>query len=233
MVVTPKSSQQREPLSRERVLEAAVALADRGGLEALTMRGLAETLGVEAMSLYYHVANKEALLDGVAEAVASEVNDAVEPLPKATGPTDWKGVARARILAARQVMLRHRWAPALLETRTTMSLPVLVYHHGLVEILREGGLSYDLIHHSLHALGSRAMGFTQEMFDPAPGSEEEDQATEVMEAMAAQLPFLVEMLAEVAHDDPETNLGWCDDQTEFEFALDILLDGIERLAQAE
>ncbi|HEU4319116.1 MAG TPA: TetR/AcrR family transcriptional regulator C-terminal domain-containing protein [Acidimicrobiia bacterium] len=234
MVTKPKKAQHREPLSRDRVLDAAVALADEGGLEALTMRGLAETLDVEAMSLYYHVANKEALLDGVAEAVVTEVNLAVEQLPAATGATDWRAVARARILAARQVMLRHKWAPALLETRTTMSLPVLVYYHGLLEVFRAGGLSYDLIHHSLHALGSRAMGFTQEMFDPAPGStEEEDQATEVLAQMASQIPLLVEMLSEVAHDDPETNLGWCDDQTEFEFALDILLDGIERLARAE
>ena len=130
-------------------------------------------------------------------------------------------------------MLRHKWAPALLETRTTMSMPVLQYYHGLLEILRAGGLSYDLIHHSLHALGSRAMGFTQEMFDPAPGSPEEAQATEVMDQLADQLPLMMEMLSEVAHDDPATNLGWCDDQTEFEFALDILLDGIERLALAE
>lgn len=231
-MVTEKMA--RIPLSRDRVFNAAVDLADGQGLDAVTMRGLAERLGVEAMSLYHHVANKEALLDGVAELVVEEINEAVSDLPAATGPDDWKHVMRARILTARSVMLRHKWAPALLETRTVMSRAVLVYHHGILEIFRAGGISYDLAHHALHALGSRAMGFTQETFDPAPGSEEEAVVVAEFEAMAAELPLLVEMLSEVAHDDdPETNLGWCDDQTEFEFAIDILLDGLERLGEAE
>ena len=130
-------------------------------------------------------------------------------------------------------MLRHKWAPGLLETRTSISRPVLFYHHGLLEIFRAGGVSYDLAHHALHALGSRAMGFTQEMFDPAPGTDDEDLAMAEFATMAAEVPLLVEMLSEIAHDDPETNLGWCDDQTEFEFALDILLDGLERHAEAD
>ena len=230
-MVIDKTAKPRVPLSRERVLATAVEVADEGGIPALTMRGLADALEVEAMSLYYHVANKEALLDGVAEMVVAEVNIAVDALDPATGPADWKAVMRKRILTAREVMLKHRWAPALLETRTTMSMPVLLYHHGLMEIFRIGGFDYDLVHHALHALGSRAMGFTQEMFDPAPGSPEEEQATEVLELMAAELPLMVEMLSEVAHDDPETNLGWCDDQSEFEFALDLLLDGLERLGR--
>jgi AcrR family transcriptional regulator len=231
-MVTEKAT--RMPLSRDRVFSAAVDLADESGLDAVTMRGLAERLGVEAMSLYHHVTNKEALLDGVAELVVEEINAAVSHLPVATGPEDWKLVMRARILAARSVIVRHKWAPALLETRTSMSRAVLIYHHGILEIFRAGGISYDLAHHALHALGSRAMGFTQEMFDPAPGSEEEAAVTAEFAAMAAELPLLVEMLSEVVHDDdPETNLGWCDDQTEFEFALDILLDGLERLGAAE
>lgn len=230
-MVTEKTT--RAPLSRDLVFSTAVELADEAGLDAVTMRGLAERLGVEAMSLYHHVANKEALLDGVAELVVEQVNLAVSGIPAATGPEDWKRVMRARILAARSVMLRHKWAPSLLETRTVMSRAVLVYHHGILEIFRAGGISYDLAHHALHALGSRAMGFTQEMFDPAPGSADEAVVTAELQAMTAELPLLMEMLSEVAHDDPETNLGWCDDQTEFEFALDILLDGLERLGEAE
>lgn len=231
-MITEKAT--RVPLSRDRVFSAAVDLADESGIDAVTMRGLAERLGVEAMSLYHHVTNKEALLDGVAELVVEEINELVSGLPGATGPEDWKHAMRARILAARSVIVRHKWAPALLETRTSMSRAVLIYHHGILEIFRAGGISYDLAHHALHALGSRAMGFTQEMFDPAPGSEEEAAVTAEFEAMAAELPLLVEMLGEVVHDDdPETNLGWCDDQTEFEFALDILLDGLERLGEAE
>jgi AcrR family transcriptional regulator len=232
-MVTEKAPAARTPLSRERVLTTAVTLADEGGMEAVTMRGLADALGVEAMSLYYHVANKEALLDGVAEVIVDEINVHVADVPAATGPDDWQQAMRARILAARQVMLRHKWAPALLETRTNLSVPVLAYHHGLMEIFRTGGFSYDLVHHALHALGSRAIGFTQEMFDPAPGSEADEEPDVFPEEMAAMFPLMIEMLAEVSHDDPETNLGWCDDQTEFEFALDLLLDGLETRRRLE
>ena len=85
---------------------------------------------------------------------------------------------------------------------------------------------YDQIHHALHALGSRALGFTQELFNPAPG---DAQSGAELAALAEQVPNLVGMLAEVAHDDPDSTLGWCDDQTEFEFGLDLLLDGLDRL----
>jgi len=220
----------RTPLSKDRVLSAAVALADRAGLEALTMRGLADDLGVEAMSLYYHVANKDALLDGIAEVVVTEILEEVAALPPATGPDDWKKAMRSRILGARDVMLRHKWAPWVLETRTTMNGAVLRYYHGLLEIFQTGGVSYDLAHHALHALGSRALGFTQELFDPAPGTDDEEMSEELMAEMAAELPRFVEFLEAVAHDDPEgETLGWCDDQTEFVFAIDLLLDGIERM----
>jgi len=230
-MVAETKGKPRTPLNRERVLTAAVQLADDGGIEALTMRGLAESLDVEAMSLYYHVANKEALLDGVADMVVDEINEAVSALEPASGPEDWKKVLRGRILTARQVMLRHKWAPALLETRTSTGPAVLNYFNGLLEIFRAGGISYDLAHHSLHALGSRALGFTQELFDPAPGSDDEEVSSETMEQMAAEVPLLIEMLSEIAHEGPETTIGWCDDQTEFEFGLDLLLDGIDRRRQ--
>jgi hypothetical protein len=133
---------------------------------------------------------------------------------------------RMRILAAREVMLRHRWAPKVLETRTTMNPALLHYYHSLLEILRAGGVSWDLAHHSMHALGSRALGFTQELFEPA-SDEEEDASDEMLAQMATEIPLMVEMLSEIMHDDPDTTIGWCDDQTEFEFGLDLLLDGIE------
>jgi AcrR family transcriptional regulator len=218
----------RIPLSRVRVLRAAVKLADASGIEALTMRRLAEELGAEAMSLYHHVANKEQVLDGVVEVVAGEITDAVERIGSdgLTRPADWKPVLRQRILAARQVMLRHRWAPPVFASRTTMVPSVLRIYDSVVAVMRAGGFSYDMIHHALHALGSRALGFAQEMFNPAPG---DDQPAPDMAAMAVQVPNLVGMLAEVVHDDPDSTLGWCDDQTEFEFALDLLLDGLDRL----
>jgi len=227
-MVTAEKSGPRTPLSRDLVLAAAVDLADRAGIDALTMRGLAERVGVEAMSLYHHIANKEDLLDGVCEVVLDKLNEVVDGQPKATGPDDWKRVMRERILTARGIVVKHKWLPAVLETRTTMSPATLRYHHELLAIFRTGGFSYDLAHHALHALGSRALGFTQELFDPAPGSVEEEQAMKAFEVMVDQVPLLVEMLSEIAHDDPESTLGWCDDQTEFEFALDIILDGLDR-----
>lgn len=213
----------RIPLSRERVLQAAVELADEHGLRALTMRRLADELGAEAMSLYYHVAKKEDVLDGIVDVVAGEINDAVARLED--GP-NWRQTARRRILAARQVLLRHRWAPELLETRSSTSLPVLKYYDSLVGLMREGGFSHNRIHHALHALGSRALGFSQELFDPGAST-----SAEVPAELAAQLPNLVGMLSEIAHDDPDSTLGWCDDQAEFEFGLDLILAGLDLLRE--
>lgn len=218
----------RGSLSRERVLATAVGLADREGLKGLTMRALAAELGVEAMSLYHHVANKEALLDGVVEVIVGEVVEAAADLDAPAPSEDWQAALRARILLARTVMLRHPWAPRVIETRSTMSPTVMGWFDGLLGVLREGGLSWDLIHHAMHALGSRALGFSQELFDPGDADLDEEQAAEMMAAMAAQLPNTVAMLAEVAHDEPGATLGWCDDQTEFEFGIDVLLDGIAR-----
>lgn len=219
----------RVALSRDRILETAVALADREGIGGLTMRSLASELGVEAMSLYHHVANKEALLDGVADAIAAEMQDAVSAIET---PDGWKHALRRRILAAREVMLRHPWAPGVFESRTGFGPQIVRYTDGIVGLLRRGGLSHDLVHHAMHALGSRAFGFTQELFDPA-GSADEDASPELLAQMAADAPHLLEMLAHIAHDDPESTLGWCDDQSEFEFGLDLLLDGLEQRAARE
>ena len=222
--------QPRLPLSRERVLRAAIKIADSSGLESLTMRRLAEELGAEAMSLYYHVANKEDLLDGIADAVVVEINDVVGTIGVPSAGAGWKTAVRQRILSARQVLLRHPWAPRVLETRTSTSLAVLLYYDSLLMLMRDGGFSYDLIHHALHALGSRALGFTQEMFDPSAGTSNEETAA-ALEGMADQIPHLVAMFVEVAHDDPASTLGWCDDQTEFEFGLDIILDGLDKMRE--
>ncbi|NEE01047.1 TetR family transcriptional regulator [Phytoactinopolyspora halotolerans] len=210
------------------MLRAAVSLADEGGLKSLTMRRLAESLDAEAMSLYYHVANKEELLDGVAEFVVQEINDVVDRIDLPSAGADWKKAARQRILAAREVLLRHPWAPELLQTRTTAPVAVAKYFDGLLRLMRDGGFSYDLAHHGLHALGSRALGFSQELFNPGDDANSDDSAA-MMENMAGQFPYLAGMLMEIVHDDPDSTLGWCDDQTEFEFGLDIVLDGLDRL----
>lgn len=221
----------RVPLNSERVFAAAIALADREGIEALTMRRLAEELGVEAMSLYYHVANKEAILDGVVEAIVSEIEVELGGFDVPAVVPDWKDAVRQRILTARTVMMRHRWAPAVFETRTTMSVTAIRYFHGLIGLMKEGGFSYDQVHHAMHALGSRALGFVQELFEPENTDEGEDETTAMLEHMADELPYFVGMMLEITHDDPDSTLGWCDDQTEFEFGLDLVLDGLERIRE--
>jgi len=220
----------RVPLSRERVLRAAVRLADQGGIESITMRRLAEELGAEAMSLYYHVANKEDVLDGIADAVAREITQAADRAEAPSGGANWKTAMRRRILCARQVLLCHPWAPGLFETRTTTSPAIIQHFDALVGLMRDGGFSYDLAHHALHALGSRALGFSQELFDPGDGGGPSD-ATASLADMASQFPHLAAMLMEIAHDDPASTLGWCDDQTEFEFGLDLILNGLDSLRQ--
>jgi AcrR family transcriptional regulator len=218
----------RRPLSRDLVLETAVSLVDQEGLGALSMRRLGQELGVEAMSLYHHVANKEALLDGMVDAVVGELNAEVGPGGGTEAERDWAAALRARIITARTVMLRHTWLPAVLESRTSLSAPLIAYYEGVLATLSAGGFSHDLAHHTLHALGSRAIGFSQELFDPAKGGGEVEVSDAEMAAMAEAFPHLSAMMAEVAHDDPDSTIGWCDDQTEFEFGLDVLLDGLER-----
>ncbi len=213
------------------MLQAAIDLADEEGIGALTMRRLAETLGVEAMSLYYHVANKEALLDGMVDVIAGEMNEAVGSIDSPEPEDDWKTAMRMRILTAREVLFRHRWAPKVIEERTSIRPQVILYFEGALEIMRRGGFSNDLAHHAMHALGSRAFGFTQELFDPDEQAGDENVSDEMLEAMADQLPYLSAMLLEIKHDGPEDTLGWCDDQTEFLFGLDLILDGLDRLVQ--
>ncbi|HEU4758280.1 MAG TPA: TetR/AcrR family transcriptional regulator [Agromyces sp.] len=224
---------QRSPLTRERVLRTAMDLADRDGLDALTMRALADELGVEAMSLYYHLPNKSAILDGVVEVAFEEIEREVGGFDAATAgadPATWTAALRERVLGARRVLLRHPWVPVVMESRATFGPTMARYVDGIVGLMRAGGLSHDLIHHSLHALGSRMYGFVQELGPDDSSSTPTDPAE--VEAMSALAPNLAAMLAEVAHDDPDSTLGWCDDQTEFEFGLDILLEGIERRRQA-
>ena len=155
----------RTPLNRARVLEAAVALADEVGLEALSMRRLAEALGVVPMALYKHVANKDELLDGMVDAVIGEIA-AVVP------GAGWKDAVRLRVLSARQALLRHPWARQALETRTNRTPAVLKYTDEVIGMFLAGGFSVDLTHHVMHALGSRMWGFTQELFDAAAGGPE-------------------------------------------------------------
>ena len=218
----------RIPLSRDRVLAAAVVLADHVGIEALSMRRLAQELGVVPMALYKHVANKEELLDGMVDALVSEIDPPVRD-------AGWKDTVRLRVLSARGALLRHPWARQVLESRTNKTPAVLGYMDSFIGMFLAGGFSVDLTHHVMHALGSRMWGFTQELFDDPAGGNAAALAALPPEAQAAMFremaeryPNVLKVAAGSAHQDSVVGQG-CDDQFEFEFALDLLLGGFERL----
>lgn len=219
----------RMPLNRERVLRAAVALADDAGFESLSMRRLAEELGVVPMALYKHVANKEELLDGM---VASLIGEIDPPVPDA----DWKTTVRLRVLSARRALQLHPWARRAIESRTTKTAAVLDYMESFAGMFLAGGFSADLTHHVMHAIGGRMWGFTQELFDDQSRPTAESTAEVPPEAHAAMMqqvaeryPNIAAIATATAHDESSVVGHGCDDQFEFEFALDLLLDGFERL----
>ena len=211
-------AERRTQLTRERVMAAGIELADRDGIESISMRKLAQELGVEAMSLYTHVRNKNDLLDGMTDAVIGQI-------PMSVDGVDWKASLRQMVLAARSIMLRHRWAPRTVETQTAPGPAVLQYVNSVLGILREGGFSIAQTHHALHILGSRVLGFTQSFFDDS-GDLEPEAAARLASELGASHPYVVEMALAVTHGGA---LGRCDDDTEFEFALDFILDGLARL----
>jgi AcrR family transcriptional regulator len=215
----------RTPLNRERVLRAAVGLADREGVEGLSMRRLAAELGVVPMALYKHVANKDELLDGMIEFVVAEID------PPRTD-TDWKTAVRERILSARRALRRHPWASRVMESRTSPTPTVMAYMDSMIQMFTDGGFSIDLTHHVLHAMGSRLMGFSQELFNDQTDPDTPIQP-EMLEQMGETYPSIFRLYKAITHDDASVVGAGCDDQAEFEFALDLMLDGIERLRNAE
>ncbi|MEH1054004.1 TetR/AcrR family transcriptional regulator C-terminal domain-containing protein [Micromonospora sp. CPCC 206171] len=212
----------RAPLNRDRVLRAAVALADNAGIESLSMRNLAQELGVVPMALYKHVANKEQLLDGMVDVVVGEIDP---PVPGA----DWKVAIRQRILSARKVLLQHPWASRVIESRPQPTPVVLDYLNSIIGMFRAGGFSVDLTHHVMHVLGSRVWGFTQELFPASPLPADPEKQEAMFREMAGRYPHIAEIAMAAAHDEGSVVGHGCDDQFEFEFAVDLLLDGFERL----
>ncbi|HEX3214228.1 MAG TPA: TetR/AcrR family transcriptional regulator [Actinomycetota bacterium] len=203
------------------MLDAAVALADAQGVEALSMRRIAQELGVVPMALYKHVANKDELLDGMVDVVVGEID------PPAGG-TDWKAAMRRRVLSARGALLRHPWASRVMESRTSPTPAVLAYMDSMIEMFRAGGFTIDLTHHAMHVMGSRLLGFSQELFDETadvgPGMD-----AETLRELAGTFPHITELVVAITHDQASVVGQGCDDQFEFEFALDLILDGLERL----
>ena len=211
----------RARLSRERVLRAAVLLADSGGLDALTMRRLGEELGVEAMSLYKHVANKDDLLDGMVDLVFGEID-----LP--TEGTDWRTAMRARAVSARAALNRHPWATALMQSRTAPGAATLRHHDTVIGTLRKSGFSVVLTAHAFSAIDAYVYGFAlQERSLPF---ETLEQAEEVGRQMFARMPagaypHLTELTVQHVLQ-PGYDYG-----DEFEYGLDLLLDGLGRARQ--
>jgi AcrR family transcriptional regulator len=217
MTNTDPSLKPRVPLSQERVLRAAVALADERGLEALTMRSLGEKLGVEAMSLYYYVANKDELLDGMVDLVFSE-----SELP--TTDVDWKTAMRRRAISTREALARHRWAVGLLESSMRPGPANFRLHNAVLGCLREAGFSVENAVHAYSLQDAYIYGFAlQEKSMPVETPEQLAEAAESLRRQfsADEYPHIAETITEHVTKD-------YDFADEFEFGLDLVLDGLER-----
>ena len=191
------------------------------------MRKLGQELGVEAMSLYYHVANKDEILDGMVDHVVGGI--ALQP-----GGPNWKSAMREQIVAARRVMKHHRWAPGVIESRTNISMAMMRYMDAIGGIFRSGGFSVDLMHHAMHTLGSRVLGFSQELFDDSDSLDASpEMEAAFMEQVSAAFPNIAAVMEEIQHQEESIVGSGCDDDVEFRFALDIILDGLERAREAE
>jgi AcrR family transcriptional regulator len=197
-----------------------VDLADSGGIESLSMRKLGDRLGVEGMALYRHVQNKDAILDGIVDAVMSEV-DVRAP------DDDWKAALRHLSIAARVVMVRHPWAPAVIVARPEVGPATLRHIDRVLAILESAGFPVDLAHHALNVFGSRVFRFTQDPFnDTADVRSDPTTAAAIAEALAASYPSVGRLAMAASHDG---GLGGCDDDFEFAFGLDLILNGLERV----
>jgi AcrR family transcriptional regulator len=206
----------RAPLSRDRVLRAAVARADQEGISSLSMRKLGDALGVEAMSLYNHVGSKSDLLDGMIDIVFSEID-----LPSGGG--DWKAAMRRRAISARQVLRRHPWAIGLMESRTSPGPATLRHHDAVLGCLRRAGFSIELTAHAYALLDSYIYGFAlQEASLPFGTGEEAAQVAHEISAEFAsgQYPYLTELATEHVLR-PGYDYG-----DEFVIGLDLILDGL-------
>ena len=216
---TEPSVGRRRPLSRERVLRVAFERTDKDGIESLSMRKLAQELGVEAMSLYRHVRNKGEIVDGMIDLVFSEIG-----LPPRG--VHWKTAMRQRAISAREVLARHPWAIGLMESRSTPGPATLQHHDAVIGCLREAGFSIAMAAHAYSALDSYIYGFAlQQASLPFKTS---DEAVEVADSIRRQFPadaypHLTELTVQHVL---QPGYDYAD---EFEFGLDLILDGLERV----
>jgi AcrR family transcriptional regulator len=216
----PAKSRARLPLSRERVVQAALTLVDEGGVAALSMRTVAAKLGVEAMSLYRHVSSKEDLLSGIADLVLSQI---VVPAPG----TPWRAAMRERAVSAREVFLRHPSAAIVVESFASLSPSRLVYTDTILSLLMADGFDATLAYRAFLTLDSYIYGFTmQELSWPRPASSRE--APNPVVVPAERFPHLAEVVSVVLAHQAERGLvqSYAD---EFSFGLELMLDALERL----
>jgi AcrR family transcriptional regulator len=209
--------EERPRLSRERVLQGAIAVADAGGLDALTIRTLAKSLGVKPMSVYYYVDHKDEILDGIVDLVFDDIE-----LPAVDG--DWRAEMRRRARSARRVLRQHPWAIGLLESRTSPGPATLRHHDAVIATLRAAGFSHELTAHAYALLDGYTYGFAlQEAGLPFEGSDTvADVAEPIMERFSTgEYPHLVEM-ATAYYFRPGYDFG-----NEFEWGLDLILDGLD------
>jgi AcrR family transcriptional regulator len=211
---TGSKSTRRAPLTRERVLRAAINLADRDGIETLTMRRLGQELDVEAMSLYNHVANKDAILDGIVDLVLGDID-----VPS-TG-TPWKTAMRQRAISAHAILLAHPWASLLITSRFNIGPGMTRYLDETLGRLREGGFSIEGALDAWNTLDSHLYGFTlQKLNLPFKAEEAQQVSADVLVQLPAnQFPHVVEVITHVMQSGREES---------FEFGLDLILDGLER-----
>jgi AcrR family transcriptional regulator len=214
------TTQPRLPLSRDRVLGAAIALADGAGIEAITMRRLGQELGVEAMSLYNHVTNKDDLLDGMLDAVLAEYD---VPSPG----TDWRAAVQTIAVSANKTLRRHTWASTLMDSPRSVGEGQLRYMNSLLGWLRAGGFSAEQTHHAYHVIDGHILGYTRRQLNfPIAAADLRTVAEGFLETLPAdQYPHLVEHV--IGHID-----GTFESGGGFEFALDLILDGLEKFRDA-
>jgi AcrR family transcriptional regulator len=211
-------------LSRQRILRAAVRLADEGGIESLTMRKLARKLGVEAMSLYNHVANKDDLVDGMVDLVVGEIE-----LPEAG---EWDAAIREAAISAHEIFMRHPWACSLVmvpgRSRTFLT-PRLRYMEWLLGRFRDAGFSPELTYHAYHTVDSHILGFTLWELGHAAGARQLADGENLADVAAAWIPRLREGgFAHLAEHAEQHLRGAVEGPSEFEFGLDLILDGLKR-----
>jgi AcrR family transcriptional regulator len=215
---TTTTKPRRAGLSRERVLDAAIRLADEGGIESLSMRKLGQELGVEAMAIYYHFTDKDDVIDGIVDIVFAEV-----ALP-ATGP-DWRTEMRRRALSLRDVLARHRWAIGLMESRRNPGPASLRHHDAVLGSLRSSGFDLPMAAHTYSVLDGYIYGFAlTKMSLPFDTSEEvADVAKSMLQPFRPdEYPNLVEFI-----EDHAMQPGY-DFADEFAYGLDLILDGLQR-----